>query len=150
MLIMQLAFLPEIDPDETKRNVESLLEKNQMYLLMDPEDMQPKITSTFQLTPPSNTNAFHSSTEDTAIERIELDMKRKSLLKKVLNAVNRLNYEERSVIIKRYFGQDDVFDYEVYNNLGFSERKYYRVKSRAFYKIAFYLRLEVYKEGDEE
>lgn len=147
---MQLAFLPEIDPDETKRNVESLLEKNQMYLLMDPEDMQPKITSTFQLTPPSNTNAFHSSTEDTAIERIELDMKRKSLLKKVLNAVNRLNYEERSVIIKRYFGQDDVFDYEVYNNLGFSERKYYRVKSRAFYKIAFYLRLEVYKEGDEE
>lgn len=147
---MQLAFLPEIDPDETKRNVESLLEKNQMYLLMDPEDMQPKITSTFQLTPPSNMNAFHSSTEDTAIQRIELDMKRKSLIKKVLNAVNRLNYEERSVIIKRYFGQDDVFDYEVYNNLGFSERKYYRVKSRAFYKIAFYLRLEVYKEGDDE
>lgn len=147
---MQLAFLPEIDPDETKRNVESLLETNQMYLLMDPTDVQPKITSSFQLTPPSNTNAFHSTTEDTATKRIELEMKKKNLNKKVLNAVNRLNYEERSVIIKRYYGQDDVFDYEVYNELGFSERKYYRIKSRAFYKIAFYLRLEVYKDGDEE
>ena len=36
--------------------------------------------------------------------------------------------------------------YELYNEMGMSESKYYRIKSRAFYKLAFALRIEVYKQ----
>lgn len=148
---MQLTFnLPEIDRDLTRLAVESLLGKYQVYLLMDPEEYEPKITSSFKLVSVAPSNQFHSTTEETAIKSVDMERKRRDLLKRVQRAVNRLNYQERSVIINRYMAGDDVYDYEVYNELGFSERKYYRIKARAFYKLAFILRIEVYKNKDGE
>ncbi|MFA9457414.1 ArpU family phage packaging/lysis transcriptional regulator, partial [Halalkalibacter sp. AB-rgal2] len=41
---------------------------------------------------------------------------------------------------------EDEFDYQIYNDLGLSERQYYRIKSRAFYKLAFILKIEVVVE----
>lgn len=146
---MQLTFLPEIDRDETKRNVESALEKYQIMLLMDPEELEPKITASFQLAPSAPTNEFSSTTEDVAIERVDQAEKRRKYIRRIKNAVNRLSYQERQVIIKRYLNEDDIYDYEVYNEFGYSERKYYRIKSRAFYKLAFILRIEVYKKEGE-
>ncbi|MEK3909647.1 ArpU family phage packaging/lysis transcriptional regulator [Oceanobacillus sp. FSL W7-1309] len=147
---MQLTFkLPEIDRDATRAAVESELEKYQMYLLMDPEEYEPKITSSFKLVPSAPSNQFHSSTEEAAIKRLDMENKRKDYLLKIQRAVNRLAYQERSLIVKRYLSDDEVYDYEVYNELGFSERKYYRLKARAFYKLAFILRIEVYLEAGE-
>ncbi|MCF3941585.1 ArpU family phage packaging/lysis transcriptional regulator [Oceanobacillus alkalisoli] len=148
---MQLSFkLPEIDRNGTRAAVESILEKYQIYLLMDPEEFEPKITSSFKLVSTAPSNQFHSSTEKTAIKRVDTERKRRDFLKRIQRAVNRLAYQERSVIINRYMAGDDVYDYEVYNDLGFSERKYYRIKARAFYKLAFILRIEVYKNKDGE
>ena len=147
---MQLTFkLPEIDRDATRSAVESELEKYQMYLLMDPEEYEPKITSSFKLVPSAPSNQFHSCTEETAIKRLDMESKRKDFLLRIQRSVNRLAYQERSLIVKRYLSNDDVYDYEVYNELGFSERKYYRIKARAFYKLAFILRIEVYLEAGE-
>lgn len=146
---MQLTFLPEIDRDATKKNVEAALEKYQIMLLMDPEEYEPKITASFRLAPSASTNEFHSTTEEIAVQRIDMIEKRRKHINKIRKAVNRLNYQERTVIIKRYLNEDDIFDYEVYNELGFSERKYYRIKARAFYKLAFILKIEVYKQEGE-
>lgn len=140
----------DIDQEATKRKVEEIFKRYRMYLLMEPIDLQPKITSSFQLTPPSDTNKFHSDTETIAIKRVKLDKERKDYISWVIEAVNRLNYEERTAIIKRYLMADDVYDYEVYNKLGYSERKYYRIKSSAFDKLAFIFRVEVYKGGDKQ
>ncbi|MDY0396798.1 ArpU family phage packaging/lysis transcriptional regulator [Virgibacillus halophilus] len=146
----QLTFkLPEIDRDATRSEVEKMMEQYKISLLMDPEDEQPKITSAFRLVPAGPNNQFQSTTEDVAVKRLEMERKRKEIISKIQKAVNRLNFQERSVIIKRYLTEDDVYDYEVYNELGFSERKYYRIKSRAFYKLAFILRIEVYKQEGE-
>lgn len=144
---MQLTFLPEIDRDETKKNVEAALEKYKIMLLMDPEELEPKITATFKLASSAPTNEFHSTTEDVAIKRIEQSDARRKYIGRIKNAVNRLSYHERSIIINRYLHGEDVFDYEVYNELGFSESKYYRIKSDAYYKLAFMLKIVVYKEG---
>ncbi|TCT23375.1 ArpU family phage transcriptional regulator [Melghiribacillus thermohalophilus] len=147
---MQMSFnLPEIDREETKKAVEAALEKYQMYLLMEPIERLPKITTTYTLVPPSNTNAFHSTTEDTAISKVDFEQEKERYMERIRRAVNRLNYHERSIIIRRYLDQEERFDYEVYNDLGMSERKYYRVKARAFYKLAFILRIEVYKKKVE-
>lgn len=147
---MQMTFkLPEIDRNATKAAVESELDKYQMYLLMDPEEHEPKITSSFKLVSTAPSNQFHSSTEETAIKRLDIEKKRQDFLKRIQRAVNRLAYQERSIIIKRYMSGDDIYDYEVYNELGFSERKYYRIKARAFYKLAFILRIEVYQEAGD-
>jgi ArpU family phage transcriptional regulator len=108
-------------------------------------DQLPRVTQHYSLVPPSNTNKFHSSTEERDISNSDYERKRSEYIKRVAMAVNRLGYWERAILIRRYMTEDDVYDYEVYNDLGMSERKYYRIKSRAFYKLAFALRIEVYK-----
>ena len=149
MMIMQLTFLPEIDRDATKKNVESALEKYQFMLLMDPEEYEPRITTSFHLAASAPTNEFHSTTEDVAIKTMEMEERRKNYINRIRKAVNRLSYPERQIIINRYLSNENVFDYEVYNELGYSESKYYRIKSDAFYKLAFMLRIVVYKEESE-
>lgn len=148
---MQMSFnLPEINRKETRDKVEAALEKYQIMLLMDPEEYEPKITASFNIAPAAPTNEFHSTTESVTIRRMDDERRRKKYINRIKNAVNRLNYNERSIIIKRYLVEDDIYDYEVYNELGFSERKYYRIKARAFYKLAFILRIEVYKKDGED
>lgn len=145
---MNISFdLPEINRKETRDRVEAALEKYKIMLLMDPEELEPKITSTFHLVK-SSTNEKHSKTEDTAIKKINIEMDRENYIKKIIKAVNRLSFLERKIIIKRYLTDEDVYDYEVYNELGLSESKFYRIKSDAFYKLAFLLNIVVYKEGE--
>lgn len=145
----QLEFnLPAIDENETKKAVECALEKYMMYVLSQSLDRLPKVTQSFTLVPPSNTNEFHSSTEDAAIANVDYDRERMKYIKWVYSAVNRLSYQEREIIIKRYMDTEEVYDYELYNQLGMSERKYYRVKARAFYKLAFALKIEQYKNKE--
>jgi ArpU family phage transcriptional regulator len=147
MLAKQLTFmLPEIDREKTKAAVESALEKYRFFLLTVPEDKLPKVTATYSLVPPSFSNEFHSSTEQAAIDRIELDLARNRHIEWVLRGVNRLSKLEREIIYKRYLEDEEVFDYEIYNEIGMSERRYYRLKARIFYKLAFILRIEVYKD----
>lgn len=144
MVEKQLFMLPEIDREKTKAAVESALEKYRFYLLMVPEDKLPKITATYSLVPPSFSNEFYSSTEQAVMDRIELDIARNKHIEWVLKAVNRLSKMEREIIYKRYLEDEEIFDYEIYNEMGMSERRYYRLKARIFYKLAFILRIEVY------
>jgi ArpU family phage transcriptional regulator len=142
----QLSFsLPEIDREKTKLAVESALEKYRFYLLTIPEEKLPKTTATYSLTPPAFTNEFHSSTESAAIDNVDFERERDEYIERIRKAVNRLNYKERELIIKRYLSDEEIYDYELYNDTGYSERKYYRLKARIFYKLAFILRIEVYK-----
>jgi ArpU family phage transcriptional regulator len=145
----QLTFnLPEIDREKTKVSVESALEKYRFYLLTVPEERLPKVTASYSLVPPSNTNEFHSSTEQAVMDRIELEIARERHISWILKGVNRLTKLEREIIYKRYLEDEEVFDYEIYNNIGMSERRYYRLKARIFYKLAFILRIEVYKSEE--
>lgn len=142
----QLQFkLPEIDRELTKKAVESALEKYRFYLLTVPEEKLPRITPSYSIVPPSNTNEFHSSTEDAVINRVDGERERLEYIERIRRAVNRLNIRERELIIKRYLEEDEVYDYEIYNELGMSERRYYRYKGRIFYKLAFILKVEKYK-----
>jgi len=135
----QLSFeLPVIDRQSTKVAVEAIFEKYRLFLLTVPEDNMPKITQTFSLVP-TFSNQFHSSTEESAVQIASLEQTKETFARKIQRCVNRLNLEERMVIINSCMGEDKVMDYEVYNALGMSERKYYRVKARAYYKLAFML-----------
>ncbi|MDM8151630.1 ArpU family phage packaging/lysis transcriptional regulator [Priestia megaterium] len=143
----QLSFmLPEIDRKETKKAVEVAFEKYRFYLLTIPEERLPKLTSTYSLIPPANANEFYSSTENIATKTVDFERERDKYIELVRKAVNRLSVKEREIIIKRYLQDEEVFDYEIYNEIGYSERRYYRLKARIFYKLAFLLKIEVYKK----
>lgn len=142
----RLSFmLPEIDREKTKEAVEAVLEKYRFYLLTIPEERLPKVTASYSLVPPTNTNAFHSSTEDVVIDKVDRALERERYLEWFIRGINRLSKREREIIYKRYLEDEEVFDYEIYNEIGMSERRYYRLKARMFYKLSFILRIEVYK-----
>ncbi|OAT71894.1 ArpU family phage packaging/lysis transcriptional regulator [Parageobacillus thermoglucosidasius] len=147
----QMTFqLPEIDREETKKRVEAALEKYRFYLLTVPEEQLPKVTATYSLVPPAHTNAFYSSTEIAVIDKVDFERERDEYMEWIRRGVNRLSPRERELIIKRYLSNEEMYDYELYNDMGMSERKYYRIKSRAFYKLAFALKIEVYKKEESE
>lgn len=143
----QLQFnLPEIDREKTRKAVESALEKYRFYLLTIPEEKLPRITASYSIIPPSHTNEFHSSTEDAVIVLVDGERERIEYIERIRKAVNRLSIRERELIIKRYLEEDEVYDYEIYNEKGMSERQFYRFKGRIFYKLAFILKIEKYKK----
>jgi ArpU family phage transcriptional regulator len=142
----QLSFLRDTNGEKTKEAVEAALEKYRMYMLTVPDEFLPRVTQTYSLVPPSNTNAFHSSTENAAIKKADFERERDEYMERIRRAVNRLNKMERELIIKRYMNLEEPYDYEVYNEMGISESKFYRIREKAFYKLAFALRIEVYKE----
>lgn len=139
--------LPQIDEEATKARVEQLLNQYRLYLLQVPDDFLPKVTSTYSIVPPSITNEFHSSTEDVALKRLDWEIQRDKFLKKIQRAVNRLSQRERQIIVMLYMQLEEMYDYEVYAEMGMSQRSYYRVKAKALYRLAFALREEVYKKG---
>lgn len=88
------------------------------------------------------------SAEDATIKKVDFERERDEYMeKRIRRAVNRLNKMERELIIRRYMTLEEPYDYEVYNEMGVSESKFYRIREKAFYKLAFALRIEVYKEG---
>ncbi|OAK72671.1 ArpU family phage packaging/lysis transcriptional regulator [Lederbergia galactosidilytica] len=141
--------LSAIDRKATKEEVENALERYRIMLLTQELNQLPKVTQSFSLVPPTNTNEFHSSTEQVAVNNANYEMERAKYIKRITLAVNRLGYKERAILIMRYMTEDDVFDYEVYSELNMSERTYRRYKSKAFYRLAFALGIEVYAEEEE-
>ncbi len=148
MAMVQTTLLRDVDGKETKINVEKAFADYRMYMMTVPDDIMPKVTPSYSLAPSSNTNAFHSSTEDTAIKRVDYEIKRDTFMQRVQCAVNRLNKRERELIIKTYMTYEDVYVFDVYNEMGISEATYYRIREQAFYKLAFALQVQVYKENE--
>lgn len=142
----QLSFVRDLDGEKTKEAVEAALEKYRMYMLTVPDEYLPRVTRTYSLVPPSQTNAFYSSTESAAIRKADFERERDEYIERIRRAVNRLTKLERELIVKRYMSTEEPHDYDVYTDMNISHATFYRVREKAFYKLAFALRIEVYKE----
>ncbi|MFJ8268514.1 ArpU family phage packaging/lysis transcriptional regulator [Peribacillus asahii] len=141
--------LPKINEKETKKELEKKLFKYRDYLISLPTYLMPKITPSYSITPPTNTNAFHSSTEDSAIERIEYERIRDEYLQEIHKAVNTLKDQERHIIIERYLKHDELgYDREIWMNMGVGKTKYYQIKGEAMLRLAFALKVEVYQKSE--
>ncbi|MFB8734291.1 ArpU family phage packaging/lysis transcriptional regulator [Bacillus sp. SL00103] len=105
--MLMLGEPPVIDK-KTRKRVERF-STTTAYIFFKSRTISLKITGGFSMVPPATTNAFRSSTESTAIKRIEWEPETKCLLEKVQRAVNRLPYNERQIIIKRYMRQRTCF-----------------------------------------
>ena len=144
------ATLKEIDRDATKEAVESKLYQYKEYMYEMEEENLPKITPSYNIAPPTFTNSFHSSTEDTVIRNMEENDRRTAFMGKIQRAVNRLNKRERILIVKKYLDFEDYIDKEIYEDfLDVSERTFYNIQSDAFYKLALNLRELKYLKKSE-
>nr|WP_060597076.1 ArpU family phage packaging/lysis transcriptional regulator [Bacillus pumilus] len=141
--------IPQIDGEKTKEKMDRMLEKYKMLRLQTPENFLPKITTTYTITPASFSNQFHSSTEEAALKKMDWEIEREKYMKRIERGINRLTQKERRILVMLYMQDEEMYDYEIYAELGLSQRNYYRVKNKAYYRLAFALREEVYKQGDK-
>jgi ArpU family phage transcriptional regulator len=124
---------------KARKQVEAAFEKYRIYLFALPEENLPKITPSYSIIPPTKNNQFHSTTEDIAIKRVDFEREQHEYLSIIQKAVNKCTEEERTILIKRYLEEEDIFDYQVYNEIGLSESVFYKKKKKALEKLAIIL-----------
>ncbi|PED84316.1 ArpU family transcriptional regulator [Bacillus pseudomycoides] len=157
----QLTFLPEINRTATQEELENLLEEVRIYRQFGMIRQEMKVTPSYEIRYHGSTNTVGNPLEDVALENVKRS-KREQFLKDMSFRIDqalirfgngRAGRIQRDIINKRYLEEEDICDYMVYNEIGMAERTYRRWKSRAFYNLAFALRLEVYETeqpgGDE-
>lgn len=146
---MRKESMPKVNTKATKKEVEKVLYKYRDYLITLPMYLMPKVTASFSITPPTSTNAFHSSTENAAIERIEYERERDRFLTEMHDAVNSLKDIERNIIIKKYMLNGDIgYDREIMMDLGLGKTRYSEIKGEAILRLAFALKIEVYMKSE--
>ncbi|QTR83172.1 ArpU family transcriptional regulator [Bacillus cytotoxicus] len=136
--------MKELDRKASARKALRALRKYRMYMLSVDDEYLPKVTATYSLTPPSRTNQFHSSTEN-IIEIIDREREKESYMNRIWKGINRLSAESRKLIIEKFMGRDELFDFEVYNKMGISKPNFDRKKRKALSDLACALGIEVYK-----
>ncbi|QWH60184.1 ArpU family transcriptional regulator [Bacillus mycoides] len=149
----QLSFLPKIDRAATQEKLEGVLESVRIYRQFGMMRKEMKVTPSYEVRYHGPTNDVGKPLEDVAMENIQQSKREEWIenmsyhIDQFLNRLGkgRAGKDQRDIITKRYLEDEDVCDYMVYNEIGMSERTYRRVKARAFYKLAFALRLEVYE-----
>ncbi|OTW87477.1 ArpU family transcriptional regulator, partial [Bacillus thuringiensis serovar cameroun] len=147
----QLSFLPKIDRVATQKKLEGVLDNVRLYRQFGMMREEMKVTPSYEIRYHGPTNDVGKPLEDVAVANIQ-QSEREEWIKKMsfridqfLNRLGNSNAGriQRDIISKRYLEEEDVCDYMIYNEIGMTERTYRRWKSRAFYNLAFALRLEV-------
>ncbi|MGG1718751.1 ArpU family phage packaging/lysis transcriptional regulator [Bacillus wiedmannii] len=149
----QLTFLSKINRTATQEKLESLLEEVRIYKQFGMVREEMKVTPSYELRYHGPTNTVGNPLEDVALENIkrsEREQYLKNMSFRIDQFLSRLGNGragkiQRDIINKRYLEEEDICDYMIYNEIGMAERTYRRWKSRAFYNLAFALRLEVYE-----
>lgn len=148
-------FLPELDRRRTQKAVEEALEKYRLYKYLTFEEREATITASYELREGGSSGRISDQTASIAIHNVDAREYRKKYCERVERAVSKLPPMERFLIKERYLCEDAdyITDYNVY---GFkfqppiSERKYTKVRWKAFYKLAFILDIAVEKGTEEE
>lgn len=135
----------KIDEKRTKKSVESKLIKYREYLVTLPISMTPKVTPSYSIIPPSNTNSFNSKTENIAIERVMYEQERNNFMDQIHSAVETLKEDEKKILIECYLLEDTLPDVEIWTDLHMGKTKFYKSKQKALLRLAFALKAEVYE-----
>ncbi|NDI33618.1 ArpU family phage packaging/lysis transcriptional regulator [Chengkuizengella sediminis] len=141
----QLNFeLPEIDAELTREAVEEVLSNCLLYKTIEYQEKEANLTPAYIFKEHQSTNKKSDSTADIAIENVDEPERRRRYVAWVERAVNRLSAKERQLIIERYLKDQYIYDHHVYyGEMEISPKKYKAIRERAFYKLAFILKVEV-------
>jgi ArpU family phage transcriptional regulator len=147
-------FLPELDRKKTQKAVEAALSKYRLYKYLTFEEREAVITASYEAREGGRTNKTSDQTAGIAVFNVDEKEKRKAYCERVERAVKRLPRMERFLIEERYMGADSEYitDYHIYNhrfNPPISEFTYYKIKWKAFYKIALALDIQVVKKDED-
>ncbi|QHZ50015.1 phage transcriptional regulator, ArpU family [Paenibacillus phage phiERICV] len=139
-------FLPELDRKKTQELLEAEFEKYRIFKTITFEEKEASTTSSYTERFHGPTNVTSDQTADIAVYNVDTQAARKAHIQRIDRAVSRLHPKEQLLIRERYLKHDYVYDYVIYNqifNPPISERTYYKIRWKAFYKLALALNLAV-------
>ena len=137
----------KLDEKETWRRVEERLESARLYKRFGFIRREAKTTAAYSDMPRSNTGVTSDQTADISIYNVDREEELQKKHDQVMKAVGRLSRLQREIIQLRYLEDEEITDINVYTELAVSERSYYYAKSKAMYRLAFALALEVFEEN---
>jgi ArpU family phage transcriptional regulator len=146
-------FLPELDRKKTQKAVEAVFAKYRLYKYLTFDEREATITANYELREGGASNKTSDQTAAIAIHNVDAQQARKAYCERIERAVKRLPRMERFLIEERYMGADSEYitDYHIYNHRfspPISEFTYYKIKWKAFYKIALALDIQVVKKDE--
>lgn len=143
--VEQMSFrVREIHHIETRKRVEEYIETALMWRNTAAVRKETAMTPNYAVRDYSSNSGVSKPVEDAAISNADVDMEMKQQWELLQRALNILRPDERQIIELRYLETQPVYDYEVYNKLGMSERTYIRAKQRAIKTIGMALNIAVW------
>lgn len=133
----------KVDEEATKAAVEKYLLEAREYMVTEYIPQEPTITTSYSVTPPSYTGLTSDQTGRIAAINVDEPERRRRHVERVERAVSRLGQRQQRLIRMKYLDDDNVMDYDVAAELGYSDRHYRRIKSVAIYRLATMLGLLV-------
>lgn len=136
----------KIDEEATTKAVEQYLKDAREYQITEFIPIEPTTTAGYSDMPRGSGTS--DQTGDIAIYNTDEQERRKRHIERVERAVNRLPQRQQKIIRTKYLDADaeERWDYEVADEIGYSERHYRRIKSYAIYRLANSLGLLKLKE----
>lgn len=150
-MLEQMSFeLPEIDRKATQIRVEQHLEQYRLFKYLLFEEREASITADTEIRYHGPTNVTSDQTSNIAIYNADQQKYRESLIFRTERAVDRLPKMEKFLIQERYMSSESEYltDYNVYNHKfqpPISEKKYAKIRWKAFYKLALNLNIAAIK-----
>lgn len=153
--MQQMSFLPELDRKLTQKAVEDALRKYRLCKYLTFNEREASITASYEHQEGGRTNQTSDQTGSIAVHNIDTQNERRAFVERVERVISRLPRMEKHLITERYMGSDSEYitDYAIYNNQfnpPISEFTYYKIKWKAFYKIALALDIQVVKMTEGE
>lgn len=139
-------LLNNIDGKATQEEIESVLRQYRTFMLTVPEDSMPSLTAKYTLEMPNFSNVVKSSVEETALKNADFFLEYSRFFNWFNKGLCKLTYIERHLISLGYLEMEPMYNYEIYTSLNISESKFYRLRSRALYKLALALGVEKYQD----
>lgn len=135
-----------VNDAETKSAVEKYLLQAREYIITEYIPEEASTTASYSDMPRSYTGITTNQTFRLAAINVDEPMRRKKHIERANKAISRLSKRQQQLINIRYMEDNELFDYEIAMELGFSESTYRRAKSVAILRLASILGLIVFHE----
>lgn len=132
-------FFPEIDAEETKKNVHVLLSIYRRLARIADEGHLPKVTASYSFDMPVD---HGGAVQDKMADNFSRKEIAESEIHRIVKAMNKLNAFQRKLLYDRYMQKQEYSDIMLYMESGMSERTYYRELNKALLLFA-----EAYENG---
>lgn len=142
-MMMVSMSMQNINREATRKNVEEWLESVRLYRRIGVVRRETQTTRSYEARYHGTTNTVSKAAEAAAVWNVDQDQKLAEREQRLIRAMEQLAPVERELVQLRYL-EGETFDYTVYGELHISERKYYRVKWQALFKLALMLGIEEY------